>query len=63
VWEAAAQSQPIVRLSAHVSYSYFHFTLADHVFEIACIQKICKGAANRESVFIIGLFMIPTCQV
>src|SRR5690606_9672264 len=26
----------IVRLSAHVSYSYFHFTLADHVFEIAC---------------------------
>src|SRR5690606_4747743 len=35
VWEAAAQSQPIVRLSAHVSYSYFHFTLADHVFEIA----------------------------
>src|SRR5690606_18924261 len=36
VWEAAVQSQPIVRLSAHVSYSYFHFTLADHVFEIAC---------------------------
>ncbi|WP_245752270.1 hypothetical protein, partial [Planifilum fulgidum] len=36
VWEAAAQSQPIVRLSAHVSYSCFHFTLVDHVFEIAC---------------------------
>src|SRR5690554_2263862 len=36
VWGAGAQSQPIVRLSAHVSYSYFHFTLADHVFEIAC---------------------------
>ncbi|WP_211295786.1 hypothetical protein, partial [Planifilum fimeticola] len=37
------QSQPIVRLSAHVSYSYFHFTLADHVFEIAC--KLGKGLA------------------
>src|SRR5690606_30994697 len=36
VWEEEVQSQPIVRLSAHVSYSYFHFTLADHVFEIAC---------------------------
>src|SRR5690606_10913299 len=36
VWEEGVQSQPIVRLSAHVSYSYFHFTLADHVFEIAC---------------------------
>ena len=33
VWEEEVQSQPIVRLSAHVSYSYFHFTLADHVFE------------------------------
>src|SRR5690606_11820817 len=36
VWEEDVQSQPIVRLSAHVSYSYFHFSLADHVFEIAC---------------------------
>src|SRR5690606_11303523 len=34
VWEEEVQSQPIVRLSAHVSYSYFYF--ADHVFEIAC---------------------------
>ena len=25
-----------VRLSAHVSYSCFHFTLIDHIFEIAC---------------------------
>src|SRR5690606_4999125 len=39
VWEEEVQSQPIVRLSAHVSYSYFHFTLADHVFEIACNDK------------------------
>src|SRR5690606_22357499 len=39
VWGAGAQSQPIVRLSAHVSYSYFHFTLADHVFEIACKEN------------------------
>ena len=39
VWEEGVQSQPIVRLSAHVSYSYFHFTLADHVFEIACSHK------------------------
>src|SRR5690606_26047641 len=37
VWGAGAQSQPIVRLSAHVSYSYSYFTLEDHVFEIACI--------------------------
>src|SRR5690606_38609529 len=35
VWEEEVQSQPIVRLSAHVSFSYFHVTLADHVFEIA----------------------------
>src|SRR5690606_15700310 len=35
VWGAGAQSQPIVRLSAHVSYSYSYFTLEDHVFEIA----------------------------
>ena len=42
VWGAGAQSQPIVRLSAHVSYSYFHFTLADHVFEIACSQFIMR---------------------
>src|SRR5690606_10534961 len=39
VWEEEVQSQPIVRLSAHVSYSYFHFTLADHVFEIACTHN------------------------
>ena len=39
VWEEEVQSQPIVRLSAHVSYSYFHFTLADHVFEIACKRR------------------------
>src|SRR5690606_1574202 len=39
VWEEEVQSQPIVRLSAHVSYSYFHFTLADHVFEIACTHS------------------------
>src|SRR5690606_29886283 len=43
VWEEEVQSQPIVRLSAHVSYSYFHFTLADHVFEIACNQ----GSSNN----------------
>src|SRR5690606_32890937 len=43
-WEEEVQSQPIVRLSAHVSYSYFHFTLADHVFEIAC------NAAVRDAV-------------
>src|SRR5690606_38327366 len=40
VWEEGVQSQPIVRLSAPVSYSYFHFTLADHVFEIACKQSM-----------------------
>src|SRR5690606_16962331 len=39
VWGAGAQSQPIVRLSAHVSYSYSYFTLEDHVFEIACSQS------------------------
>src|SRR5690606_28211752 len=43
VWEEEVQSQPIVRLSAHVSYSYFHCTLADHVFEIAC------NGAQREA--------------
>src|SRR5690606_2612298 len=40
VWGAGAQSQPIVRLSAHVSYSYSYFTLEDHVFEIACRRMI-----------------------
>src|SRR5690606_23560523 len=40
VWGAGAQSQPIVRLSAHVSYSYSYFTLEDHVFGIACTYSI-----------------------
>ena len=44
---AGAQSQPIVRLSAHVSYSYFHFTLEDHVFEIACKDEPTKGVWNH----------------
>src|SRR5690606_34474282 len=39
VWGAGAQSQPIVRLSTRVSYSYSYFTLEDHVFEIACSEQ------------------------
>src|SRR5690606_23274101 len=48
VWGAGAQSQPIVRLSAHVSYSYSYFTLEDHVFEIAC--SFCIYSRNTFSV-------------
>src|SRR5690606_12722727 len=52
VWEAAAQSQPIVRLSAHVSYSYFHFTLADHVFEIACNQASLTAQKGVNAMYL-----------
>src|SRR5690606_16610781 len=45
VWGAGAQSQPIVRLSTHVSYSYSYFTLEDHVFEIACNAAIGRAKA------------------
>src|SRR5690606_4185770 len=40
-----AQSQPIVRLSTHVSYSYSYFTLEDHVFEIACTTVVLMEKA------------------
>ena len=57
VWEEEVQSQPIVRLSAHVSYSYSYFTLEDHVFEIACkavgkrvvyLKRIAMGALQLD---------------
>ena len=58
VWEEEVQSQPIVRLSAHVSYSYFHFTLADHVFEIACRRrrslKFKIRPVDRSEIFVSG---------
>ena len=59
VWEEGVQSQPIVRLSAHVSYSYFHFTLEDHVFEIACSQGMFRArrGKNVRKTFAGGRFL------